>query len=150
MKKTLLTLALTVLAAVGAFASDMTTVWETVAQDTTFIVAPVASDKAAENGFETLSIALNSAPTSRDIDNVKRLAATIDSNQQVTSVSQQGVDVAVYAAPASADGSTYKLMLVIDKNDNADKALMILYGICTRQGIARALQNLSIEDLIGG
>ena len=139
-----------VIGAVCAMATDMTTIWYQIKGDNNFMVAEVPKEKAARNGFEEMTVALNSAPTSQQITEVKRLAGTIDSRQKIASVSQNGVDVSVYAAPASADGSLCKMMLVVDKNDNAEKVLVVLYGICTQEGLTRAVQNLSLEDIIGG
>ena len=149
MKKPVLFIAFLLAFAANILAADMTEVWKELQLNKEFIVADIAPEKAARNGFETLSVALNSAPSSHDINTVKNLMATVEPSQKVTSVSQKGVDVSVYAAPASADGSLYKLMLVVDKNDNEDKALIILYGICTQSGIGQALTSLSIEDIIG-
>ena len=150
MKKTVLTLACVFATFLSSFAMDMTDVWTQFQAVPNFIVSNVSPEKAEANGFETLAVAINTAPTSNDIVAAQRLSATIDSKQKITSVNQQGVEVTVYAAPASADASHYKLMLVVDKNDNEDKALIVLYGICTNEGMLKALQNLSLESIIGG
>ena len=149
MKKLIAAFALALTTMIPAFAGDLSTVWSQYQDNKGFIIADVDADKAAKNGFETLTVALNSAPTSQQINDIKRLAATIDESQKLTSVQQQGVEVTVYAAPAAADGSLYKLMIVIDKNDTADKMLVVLYGTCTKDSFVNALQNLSIEDIIG-
>lgn len=150
MKKIALTLVLFLTATIVAMATDMSTIWSQVAQNDSFIVAEISKDKAAKNDFETLTVALNSAPTSQQINDVKRLMSTVDENQKVTTANHQGIEVSIYAAPANADATLYKVMLLIDKNDSADKFLVVLYGTCTQQNITNALQNLSIEDLIGG
>lgn len=150
MKKIVMTLALVISAAVSLWATDMTFVWEDIQKNKDLIVAEVPSEKAAANGFETLHVALHPQANSASINQLKRLIATIDDKQKVTTVSQQGVDVSVYIAPASTDGTLYKLMIVVDKNDNADKALIVLYGTCTPAGMNYAIQKLSIEDIIGG
>ena len=148
--KKFITLAVLIVAfALSAFSADMTTVWSQYKTYDGFMVAEVSPEKAQKNGFEELSVALNSAPTTAQIDNAKRLAATIDENQKITSVNRNGVEVSVFAAPAVADGSLFKLLILVNKNDNADKALMVLYGTCTPQNLENAMQNLSLEDIIG-
>lgn len=150
MKRIALILVLFVTAIIAAMATDMSTIWSQIANNDSFIVADISKDKAAKNDFETLTVALNSAPTSQQINDVKRLISTVDENQKVTSVNHQGIEVSIYAAPANADATLYKVMLLIGKNDSADKFLAVLYGTCTQQNITNALQNLSIEDIIGG
>ena len=150
MKKTILTIVAILGACLTSLAVDMTTVWDQIQAQPEFIVSEIGPEQASFNGFEKLTVALNSAPTDDYINQVKRLAATIDPGQKVTSVSQKGVDVAIYAAPASATGDLYKMMIFVDKNDNEDKSLIVLYGITNRDDITRALSNLSIESLIGG
>ena len=150
MKKQIFILLFAFCTVIAGFATDMTTVWHQIESSPKFISGQTDTEKATKNGFQQLNIAINSAPTSEDIQDARRLIATIDSNQKVTTISQQGVDVSVFAAPAAADMSLLKLMLVIDKNDNADKALIVMYGVTTPDGLTKALQNLSIEDLIGG
>lgn len=146
MKKRILAAAATVLLAVSGFAADLSTVWNQIAANGTFIVG----DAPKKGGFEKLEVALNTAPTSQQINDIKRLVATIDSNQKVTSVSQQGVDVSIFVAPADADLTLYKVMFVVDKNDNEDKALLVLYGTCTREALSDAIRDISLEDIIGG
>lgn len=150
MKKILTVIVLSLMFATTAFAADMTTVWTQVKGTEGFMVADISQDKASKNGFEDLTVALNSAPTSSQINNVKNLVATIDQNQKITSVNQNGVEVSVFTAPATANGTLYKLMIFVNKNDNADKVLMVLYGTCTPQNLESAMQSLSLEDLIGG
>ena len=150
MKKLHLILLFALTSVLSGFAADMTTVWNQINKQKTFIVADIPAQKAAANGFETLTVAINSAPTSQDINSIRRLADTIDKNQKITNATQEGVDVTIYAAPADSNATAYKLMFVIDKDDNEDKALIVLYGTCSRDGLNNALQSLSIEDLIGG
>lgn len=151
MKKLILFLAAGLLSCLEGFAADLTTVWEEIMNENGFIIADVPDTKANQNGFETLKVALNSAPSTADINKAKQLVATIDAGQKVTSVSQNGVNVSIYAAPASADASLYKLFVLIDMNENADnKALIVLYGTCSRENMANALNNMSIESIIGG
>ena len=151
MKKIAISLIVILLSVVNSFAADLSTAWEQLQSDKGFIVANVPSQKALSNGFETLTVALNTAPTTQDINNAKRIAATINSNQKITSVSQNGVNVSIYAAPAATDGSLYKIFIMIDMNENADnRALIGLYGTCTRDNMLNTLQNMSIENIIGG
>lgn len=148
MKKIVLSLLFVVVSFASVFAADLTTVWEKVTSDKNFIYGPAEKGKAEKNGFEKLDIAINTAPTSDQINQIKRLFSTIDDKQKVTSVSQSGVDVSMYAAPYNMAGTELKVMFLIAKNDNEDKALFVLYGICTQEGLMKALQNMSIEDLI--
>ena len=150
MKKFALTLVLMMTLALSGYAEDMTKVWENLKSKKEFIVSDIPAKKAKESGFETLSVALNSSPSSKDIQKVKKLTATINEDQKITEVTQHGVDVAVYGATASGDGTLYKVMFVIDKDDNADKALMVFYGTCLASNLNKALKKMSIEDLIGG
>ena len=150
MKKIILLFIVAFFSLTSVFGADMTTVFEQILGKKDFIVADVPADKAAANGFEKLTVVLNSAPTSKDINAMKQLVATIDATQKLTSVSQQGVNVTVFLAPASTDGTLFKVMFVLDKNDNEDKSLVVLYGTCTPAGMQTAIQNMSLEDLIGG
>lgn len=150
MKKLIFSLVLTVLSLTSAFAADMSEVWGTIRETKGFFVDEVKPEKAKANGFESLLTAVNTAPTSADINAVNALLATINPKQKVSTVSQQGVEVSVYVAPASADGKMYKLLLAVNKDDNEDKLLAVLYGLSTPQGMIDALQNLSIVDIIGG
>ena len=149
MRKFALTLAFCLTSLLASFAADLSTVWQSLQDVEGFYVVPLSAAEAAESGFEKLTVALNSSPTAANINKANQLAATIDPSQKITSVSQDGVNVAVYIAPENVDATEYKLLLLITKNDNADKVLMALYGICTREGLNVALQNLSIEKLIG-
>ena len=149
MKKSLLALMLTVVSAFSTLAADLTTVWEQIAADKSFITGPADKDKIEKNGFEKLDIAINTAPTSDQINRTRRLAATIDDSQKITSVSQSGVDISIYMAPYNIAGTEYKVLFLITKNDNADKALFVFYGVATQEGLQKALQNFSLEDLVG-
>lgn len=150
MKKIVSVLAIVCAFAVSAIAADMTTVWTQLKGNEGFMVADIAKEKASKNGFEDLTVALNSAPTSDHIKTVKNQIATIDDNQKITTVNQNGIEVSVFTAPAAADGSLYKLLIVVNKNDNAEKALVVLYGTCTPRNLENAMQSLSLEDIIGG
>lgn len=150
MKKLFITLALTALSFIATYAADMSEVWTEIKQFPGLFVDEVAPEKAKANGFQNLLTAINSAPTSADIKNIKSILAKIDSNQKITTVSQQGIDVSVYVAPAAADASLFKVMLGVTKDDNEDKMLVVLYGICTQEGMIDALQNMSLIDIIGG
>lgn len=150
MKRFFITLSLMIAVAVSAFSADMSQVWSDIKQTKGFFVDEVSASKTQANGFQNLLTAINTAPTSADIRALKNLTATIDSKQKITTVSQSGVNISVYCAPASADGKLFKLMFVIDKDDNEDKMLAVLYGTCTQEGMLKALQNMSIVDIIGG
>lgn len=150
MRKLLIALCCAAICFMSAAAADMTTVWEQISEAKNMILAQVPAEKATANGFQTLYLALNSAPTTADINAVKRLTATIEENQKITSVRQQDVDVSIYAAPADADASVYKILIEIEKPDGEDKSLILLYGTAGRDEMLNTLQRLSIEDIIGG
>lgn len=150
MKKILLSLIVLVTTAAGALAADVTTVWNTIKADKSMIFAEESVQRAKANGFDELYVAINSAPDANAINAVKRLTATIDANQKMTEVSQQGVDVSIYTAPADASGNVSKVMIVVTKNDNADKALIVVYGLCEKAKLQDMLSKLSLEDIIGG
>lgn len=148
-KKLLLTLIAVVASATCAFAADVTTVWDAIKADKSMIYAEESADKANANGFDELYLAINSAPDANAINALKRLTATIDANQKMTEVSQQGVDVSIYTAPADVAGDRSKVMIVVTKNDNADKALIVVYGICQKAKLQEMLSKLSLEDIVG-
>lgn len=149
MKKFIVSFAAVIITALASFAADMSTVWEQFIQNPNFIVADFDAEKAAKNNFQTLTVALNSAPTTQDINTVQRLADTIDKNQKITSITRDGINISIYIAQASADMSLFKVMLIIDKNGEIDKTLMIFYGTCSQSDVQNAITNFSIEDLIG-
>lgn len=150
MKKLLVSLVIVFGACFSVMAADVTEVWNMFRPINTFIVTDVDMEKAAKNGFETLSMAVNTAPTTAEINEARRLAATVNPAQKITSMSQEGVNVSVFAAPADTNGQLYKVMFVIDKNDNENKALIVLYGTVARSNMINAMQSLSVQDLIGG
>lgn len=138
------------LAHIAAMAADMTDVWNSISTNPKMITAQVEPAKATANGFDTLYVALNSAPTAADINDILRLADTVDASQHVTRINRQGIDVSIFGAMATADGKMYKIMIVVDKAQGEDKSLIVLYGLSPSDNVASALQNLSLEDIIGG
>lgn len=149
MKRIFITLTAILATAVATFAADLSQVWDQVAVNKQFLVADVPAEKAAAEGFQSLAVALNSDPSVQDILNTQRLAATIEARQKITSVSQEGVDVSVYAAPADAGATMYKVLMVVAATGK-DKALIVLYGTCTASEMSKAVQNMSLESIIGG
>ena len=150
MKRFFLALALFTAAVATMAAADMTQVWGQIKETKGFFVDKVNDDKAHANGFTDLLTAINTAPTSADIKNVNNLLATIERNQKITTVSQQGIKISIYMAPASQDGKLFKLLMAVEKDDNADKLLAVLYGTCTQEGMLKAIQSMSLVDIIGG
>lgn len=148
MKKFVLTLLVAMVSSAFAFAADMTVVWNQVKNQKNITTAPIERSKAEANGLESLDIALNSAPTSNDINAVKKLLATINENQKVTNLTVSGVEVSVYQAPYDMTGKMEKVMFVLTKDDNADKALILLYGVGTVDNVKRMIGNLNIADLL--
>lgn len=149
MKRIFITLTAILATAVATFAADLSQVWDQVVVNKQFLVADVPAEKAAAEGFQSLAVALNSDPSVQDILNTQRLAATIEARQKITSVSQEGVDVSVYAAPADAGATLYKVLMVVAATGK-DKALIVLYGTCTASEMSKAVQNMSLESIIGG
>lgn len=149
MKRIFITLTAILATAVATFAADLSQVWDQVVVNKQFLVADVPAEKAAAEGFQSLAVALNSDPSVQDILNTQRLAATIEARQKITSVSQEGVDVSVYATPADAGATLYKVLMVVAATGK-DKALIVLYGTCTAGEMSKAVQNMSLESIIGG
>lgn len=113
------------------------------------ITASVSQQKAEANGFRSLSVSLNSAPTTKDIDKVLNLATSIEDSQKVTAVNRDDINVQIFAAPASVDAKIYKIMILVTKETGEDHSLIVLYGETDSADITKVLQNLSLEDLIG-
>lgn len=149
MKKFFITLLAVMATAVSALAADLTEVWTQIKDNDTFLVAEIPNDSARAQGFEQLTVALNSAPTVSQITDIKSTFGTITPSQKLTSVSQSGVDVNIYTSPATADGSLYNLLLFISKSTGDDKALIVIFGKCTPAQMANALQGMSLEKIIG-
>lgn len=149
MKKISLILIALVATSLTSFAADLTEVWNRIISEPGLITQEVPTEQARKEGFETLTVALNSAPTSEAIAAVETQAKFIDEKQKLTSVTQKGVTVSIFYAPADVAGSLYKILFVIT-SDAEEKALVCLYGTCTREQMTKNLEDLSIENIIGG
>lgn len=150
MNRILTTLLIFIIAPLAVLGADLTSVWEELSSDKMFMTADFDSEKAASNGFESLWVAVDSDPTTDDFKHVRRVTGTIDQNQKITNINQQGIDVSVFAAPASADMKYIKVLLVFEKEDSEVKSLILIYGTCQADKMGSVFQNLSIEDLIPG
>lgn len=149
MKKIALTLIAVVLTAFASTAADITEIWNAIKADKGMTVADIPAEEAQAEGFLTTTVALNTNPTSADIERILTQVKFINDNQKLTAVTQNSVDVAIYAAPADAQATTYKVLVVIT-SDAAEKALVCVYGTCTADQMQTALSSFQIGDLIGG
>lgn len=152
MKKIILVFVTIISAALTSSAADLTEVWNHIKAQPGLIVQDFPADQARQEGFESLTVALNSAPTSEAIAAVETQAKFINEKQKLSSVTQNGVRVSIFAVPADATASVYKILFVItsDVANDDDKALVCLYGTATREQMLKNLSDMSIENIIGG
>lgn len=149
MKKIALTLIAAIITVFASTAADITEIWNTIKAEKGMTIAELPADEAQKEGFKTATVAINTNPSSDDIARILTQTKFINDNQKLTSVNKNDVDVAIYAAPADAQASIYKILFVIS-SDAQDKVLVCVYGTCSADQMQTALGNFSIGDMIGG
>ena len=148
MKKFALVLTAFIATALTSVAADLNEVWNLIIKEQNLMAEYIEGELARKNGFESLNVALNSAPTSKDIAAIEAYAKLIDEKQKLTSVSEEGVSVSMFASPVDAAGTFYRLLILVT-SDAEEKALICLYGKCTRDQMTKTLEGLSIKNIIG-
>lgn len=149
MKKFILTFAIAFVTILGGHAADLTEVWGSLSVAPNMIKAPVDTDKANKQGFTSLEIAMNPAPTEAEQAKVAEQTATISSNQKLASTEVAGFTVSIFATPADASGSLYKVLYTITGENDGVRQLILLYGTVTRENMARAMTKIDLEEIIG-
>lgn len=149
MKKIVFVLIALIATSLSSVAADLTEVWGRILKEPGLMVENVDGKRARQVGFEALSVALNSDPTSEAIAAIEKHAKLIDEKQKIASVTEEGVNVSIFATPTDAAGTFYNMLFVITC-DAEEKVLVCLYGKCTREQMAKALKDMSIENIIGG
>lgn len=147
MKKLVIMLAMALVGTVASMASDIKEAWARMQALPDVITADAPAAEIAKDGFTSLKVSVNPAPTDATIASLASITKSIDGSQLMADTVAQGFDVKIYCAAANAGGSEYNVLFVIYGGE-ADKVQVAMYGTCTAQALQKAISSLSIENVL--